>query len=126
MLWAPGMPQLMRKRGRNRARLRIVEPPAPWAQRPRWHQLYVALIVVAALGFAGETLAPSDGWRRLADIATAAAAFGTMALWLRHNRLRLSCQAQLPDDGYRHRAMLHPLREGTSRPAKKTIDAQVG
>ena len=100
---------------RARVRRHPVEGRAPWTERPRWGRLYVMLLVVAGLGLAGDVMAASEGWRRLVDVVTAAAAFGAMALWLHGNRLRLACQRRHPDDERRERQLIRSLPESASR-----------
>jgi hypothetical protein len=91
--------------------LHVVEPRAPWRESPRWGQLYTSLIVTAIAGFAGEALAPMGGWRRLAEIVTAALIFGVMAHWLRRNRLRIACQGMHPDDELRTQRVIRSRQQ---------------
>ena len=72
--------------------LRAVARTPPWEQAPRWGWLYATLLIIGALGFTAEALAPTMGWRRLVDVLIAVAGLGSMAMWLKLNRLRLACQ----------------------------------
>jgi len=76
----------------RRRHLRAVASRAPWEQAPRWGPLYATLMIIAIVSFAAEVMASTVGWRRLVEVLTAVAALGSMALWLKLNRLRLACQ----------------------------------
>jgi hypothetical protein len=106
MILAEGVISMARHPGRYIAtaraarprHLRAVAPTPPWEQAPRWGWLYTTLLIVAVAGFAAEVMAPTVGWRRLVDVLTAVVALGSMAIWLKLNRLRLACQEPRLED----------------------------
>jgi hypothetical protein len=100
MFWVKGEINMARHSGRHVAtvraaqprHLRAVAPTAPWEQAPRWGWLYATLLIIGALSLAAEVMTPTVGWRRLVDVLTAVSALGSMAIWLKLNRLRPACQ----------------------------------
>ena len=57
---------------------------------PKWWWLYAVLPCSAALLVAADLLAPSAGWRLVAEGTVALVVLGLMALWVRANRLALA------------------------------------
>ena len=58
--------------------------------KPKWWLLYAVLPLGAALLVVADLLAPSAGWRMVAEGAAAPISLGLMALWVRANRLALA------------------------------------
>ena len=58
--------------------------------KPKWWLLYTVLPLGAALLVAADLLAPSAGWRMVAEGAAALVTLGLMACWVRANRLALA------------------------------------
>jgi hypothetical protein len=58
--------------------------------KPKWWLLYTVLPLGAALLVAADLLAPSAGWRMVAEGAAALVILGLTGLWVRANRLALA------------------------------------
>jgi hypothetical protein len=58
--------------------------------KPNWWRLYALLPLSAVLLVGADLVAPSAGWRMVAEGAAALLILGLMALWVRANRLALA------------------------------------
>ena len=101
----------------TRSRQPCAVSATPWEEAPRWGWLYTALLIIAVLGLTAEVLASTPGWRRLVEFVTGAAALGSMALWLRLNRLRLACQEPGPKASRSGRVIASPGSPSLDRPS---------
>lgn len=59
-------------------------------RRPRWGQLYVALVTVGTAGAATHFMAPRPTLVRIADVGCGLGMFGVLAIWMRLNRIALT------------------------------------
>jgi hypothetical protein len=58
--------------------------------KPKWLLLYAVLPVAVAFLVAADRVAPSAGWRMVAEGTAALVSLGLMACWVRANRLALA------------------------------------
>jgi hypothetical protein len=58
--------------------------------KPNWWRLYALLPLLTALLVGADLLAPSAGWRTLAECAASLVIIGAIALWVRTNRVALA------------------------------------
>lgn len=58
--------------------------------KPNWWRLYALLPLSVVLLVGADLVAPSAGWRMVAEGAAALLILGLMALWVRANRLALA------------------------------------
>ncbi len=90
---------------------------APW---PKWGVLYALVGVGLALFAVVDILSPPGGWRTLMDCVLSLVVFGTMAAWVRWNRVALAqadwcdCPAeQVTARAFHSQPLARPVRQPT-------------
>lgn len=92
------------------------------APRPKWGVLYALVGVGLALFTVVDILSPPVGWRTLMDCVLSLVVFGTMAAWVRWNRVALAqadwcdCAAEQGAGRVFHS---HPMARPVAQPTKR-------